>query len=53
MLSSPTSRPSCAKTTLTDSHVAWVSGITPPPGSALLTVQGDPPGSRVIGDVPL
>ena len=34
--------------------LTWVSAIVPPPGSALLTVQLEPPGIvRVIGEVPL
>jgi hypothetical protein len=54
MFSGPTSRPSFAKITLTDSQVAWVSDIVPPPpGSALLTVQLPPPGIwSVVGELP-
>src|SRR3954469_26013303 len=54
-LAGPTSRPSWGKSTLTASQFACVSAIVPPPpGSALLTVQLEPPGvSRVIGELPL
>ena len=51
--SDPTSRSSWAKTALTESQVASERGITPPPGSALLTVQVAPPGvTSVFGEVP-
>jgi len=44
MFSGPTSSPSFAKITLTESQVATFSGMVPPPGSALLTSQLPPPG---------
>ena len=54
MFSGPTSRPSLAKTTFTESQVACVSGMVPPPGSALLTVHELPPPGivSVAGELP-
>jgi len=52
--SGPTSRSSCANTTLTDSTVAWRTLNVPAPAfSALFTVHDVPSGSvRVMGLAP-